>query len=104
MKQYAEHNRIGICNSLRGNEMYKRVYSGGYPYLNNGLIVRSSSIVPIYSYGKNYKKHDSDFALFVWTTESDAAKIEKLFENTLDSVTKDNIDKISDKGSFVYIH
>lgn len=103
MKQYAEHDRVGICHSLREDEMYVRVFSGGYPYLKNGLIVRSNSIDPIYSYGKNYIKNDKKFALFVWTTEKNVAKIEELFNQTLDSVTKTQINQISSNGSFAYV-
>lgn len=103
MKQYAEHNRIGICHALRGDDMYVRVFSGGYPYLKDSLILRSSSISPIYSYGKNYEKDNKKFALFVWTTESDQSKIESLFEDTLLRITDKQLLEVSHKGSFTYI-
>ncbi len=56
MRQYAEHDRVGICHALRGDQMYTRVFSGGYPYIKGGIIVQSTSLAPNHSYGKNYKK------------------------------------------------
>jgi hypothetical protein len=103
MKQYAEHGRVGICHALRLDEMYTRVFSGGYPYLKNGLIIQSNSLTPIYSYGKNYEKSKKKFALFVWTTEKDVKVIEAMFADTLKKVTNKQIDEASDNGSFAYI-
>lgn len=103
MKQYAEHGRLGICHSLRADEMYTRVYSGGYPYIKGGVIIQSTSLAPIYSYGKNYKKNGKKFAFFVWTTEKDASQIEKLFKEKLSSVTKEQIAQVDSNGSFIYI-
>ena len=104
MKQYAEHGKIGISHALRKDEMYTRVFSGGYPYMKNGMITRSSSSVPVYSYGKNYEKNDKKFALFVWTTEQDVSVIEDLFNQTLEKVTDKKIDQVEDYGSFSYIN
>lgn len=103
MKQYAEHDRVGICHALRRDEIYKRVFSGGYPYINNGLILRSSSLKPIYSYGKNYEKFDVKFALFVWTTEDSQQKIEELFESVLENVAEEHVAQVTDNSSFAYI-
>lgn len=103
MKQYAEHDRIGICHALRGDQMYFMTYSGGYPYLNNGVLLRSSSLEPIYSYGKNYEKNGKKFALFVWTTNADKVAIEKLFESSVKEVGEDKITEVSDNSSFSYL-
>jgi hypothetical protein len=104
MKQYAEHNKIGVCHSLREDNMYVRTFSGGYPYISNGVILRSSSTQPIYSYGKNYEKDDKKFALFVWTTINDQEKIKEAFDSVASSVTDDQISQVSQKGSFIYIN
>jgi hypothetical protein len=103
MKQYAEHDKVGLFHPLRGEDMYVRVFSGGYPYLNNGLLTRSSSVKPIYSYGKNYEKGDKKFALFVWTTNSNQQEVEQLFKSSLSKVTDEKIEKISSNGSFDYL-
>jgi len=103
MKQYAEHDRIGICHALRGDDMYTAVFSGGYPYLRDGMVVRSNSKAPIYSYGKNYEKDGTKFAFFIWTTESDESKITQQFEQSLDEVTDQQLSQVSGNGSFCYI-
>lgn len=103
MKQYAEHDKIGICHALRSDGMQTRVFSGGYPYINNGTVVRSDSANPIYSYGKNYEKNGNKFALFIWTTEKDESIIEDLFNKTLDEITDKKIEDVADYGSFSYI-
>lgn len=103
MKQYAEHDRIGVSHPLRADDMYTNVFSGGYPYLKNGVLVNSTPSNPVYSYGKNYEKNAEKFSLFVWTTESDASKIEALFESLVDSVTDAQIAQVVDRGSFVYL-
>lgn len=103
MKQYAEHNKVGICHALRGDDIYVRVFSGGYPYMRSGVIMRSSSVNPVYSYGKNYERNSSKFALFVWTTEQSASVIEDMFEKTLEQVTDEQIEQVASYGSFLYI-
>lgn len=103
MKQYAEHDKIGVSHPLRGDDIYTNVFSGGYPYLKNGLLLHSTPSNPIYSYGKNYEKKDGKFSLFVWTTESDQSKIENLFKKSVKSVTAEQIAQVSERGSFVYL-
>lgn len=103
MKQLAEHGRVGICHSLRGDDMYKRVFSGGYPYIINNVVTRSTPSRPIYSYGKNYEKYDKNFAFFVWTTEDDSNLIEEMFNTYLGIVTPEQVDQILDNGSFTYV-
>jgi len=103
MKQYAEHDKVGLCHALRKDDIYVRTFSGGYPYLNNGVLVRSNSLKPIYSYGKNYKKKGDKFALFVWTTNKDQSEIEKLFKSLAPKITSEQIDQVSTDGSFIYL-
>jgi len=103
MKQYAEHDKVGIFHALRRDDMYVRTFSGGYPYLNNGTLVRSNTLSPLYSYGKNYEKEGKKFAFFVWTTNSDQSSIEELFESLLQKVTSKQIEEIESTGSFAYV-
>ena len=103
MNQYAEHDRVGLCHALRNDEIYTRVFSGGYPYLKDGILLRSNSAAPIYSYGKNYKKNGKKFAMFVWTTNSNASEIEELFSTLLKQVTKEKVAEVISEGSFIYL-
>ena len=103
MKQYAEHDRVGICHALRRDDMYVRTFSGGYPYFKNGLLLRSSSVEPIYSYGKNYTKGKQKFALFVWTTENSQEAIEDKFKKLVKTISKEKIAQVADDGSFIYL-
>ncbi len=103
MKQYAEHDRVGICHALRKDDMYTRTFSGGYPYLKNGIIVRSTSLEPIYSYGKNFEKDGKKFALFVWTTNKNESEIEKLFKSSAKKIDDEKIDQVASEGSFAYL-
>lgn len=103
MKQYAEHDKVGICHPLRNEEMVVRTFSGGYPYFKGKVIVRSSNAEPIYSYGKNYEKDGKKFALFVWTTNRDEKDVEKMFESKLKEISEDKIKQVEGKGQFVYV-
>lgn len=103
MKQYAEHDRVGLCHALRNDEIYTRVFSGGYPYLKDGILLRSNSAAPIYSYGKNYKKSGKKFAMFVWTTNSSESEIEKMFKSLVKDVSDEKIEQVLEDGSFVYL-
>ena len=103
MKQYAENNKIGVCHSLRNEDMYIKSFSGGYPYLDNGAIARSTAEKPIHSYGKNYEKDGKEFALFIWTTNGDAKEVETLLDKASKKVTDKNIESITEKGAFIYL-
>jgi hypothetical protein len=103
MKQYAEHGKVGVCHALRSDDMYSRMFAGGYPYIKDDVLVRSSVGGPIYSYGKNYEKNDEKFALFMWTTESDSSKVEETFTQALNNVKEEQITTVLSGGSFSYI-
>lgn len=103
MNRYAEHDRIGVYRPLRNEEMVVRKYAGGYPYLKGGVIVNSSEVEPIYSYGKNYKNEAGEFSLFVWTTNKNKQEVEERFNQASNRVTADKIEGVSTIGSFVYL-
>lgn len=104
MRNYAQHNRVGIFRKLRHEGFLVKHYAGGYPYQNGKLIIKSSVINPIYSYGNNYKKYGTEFALFIWSTESDIAKISKLFDDVVKGLTKADIKHFNDtKDRYVYL-
>jgi hypothetical protein len=83
--------------------MYVRTFSGGYPYIRDGIIVRSNSLQPIYSYGKNYAKNGIKFAFFVWTTNSDKTSVENMFDSLVKTVDKKQLEQVSSDGSFAYL-
>lgn len=103
MKQYAESGRVGVCHKLRRDDIYAKSFAGGYPYIESGQVVRSSQSRPIYSYAKNYTKDNKDFALFVWTIDSDVKSVEALLDDHYESVTSESIDQGTADGSFVYV-
>jgi hypothetical protein len=102
MREYAQHNRVGIFRKLRHEGFLVQHYSGAYPYKKGNIILKSSVLEPIYSYGNNYKKHGIEFSLFIWTTESDIAKVEKTFDKAVKDITRDDLKKIDNKR-FVYL-
>ena len=103
MKQYAEHDKVGLCHALRGDDIYIRTFSGGYPYIKDGQLTRSNSSQPIHYYGKNYEKNDKKFAMFAWTTDSSETEIEKMFQSLVKDVNEEKVEQVLKDGSFVYL-
>lgn len=103
MKQYAEHDRVGVCHRLRNDGLYSRAFAGGYPYIKSGIITRSTKAQPVYSYGKNYTNSVGQFALFVWSTESDKEKVEKRLDQVAETVTADAVSLAATEGTFTYV-
>lgn len=95
-----EINRPGIFRKLRTEELQVKSYSGGYPYRQDGVVKTSSPASPVYSYAMNFKKHNKEFSLFIWTTESDSKKIIDHFEKVKKGVSKEQVHSIVSNPSF----
>lgn len=91
MSKFVEANQPAIFRKLRAKDILVRSYTGGYPYSQGGLLMRSSISEPITSYGKNFKKFGKEFSLFMWTTDSDQAKVEAHFDKVLKELKRDQI-------------
>lgn len=66
--------------------------------------MRSSVSEPIYSYGKNFKKHGKEFSLFMWTTEKDQAKVEAHFDKVVKELKREQImEVLNNIKSFSYV-
>lgn len=91
MKQYAEADKPAIYRSMRINGVQVKKYTGGHPYVQNGMFMRSSLAKPIYSYAKNFTKFKKDFSLFIWTTEYDVDRIENLFDGVVKNLKRQQI-------------
>jgi len=95
MNKYPQADTAGIFRKLLTEDWLVESYAGGMPYMKKGVLLRSSPSEPIYSYGHNYTKFGHDFSLFVWTTESDKDKISKYFDDVVQGLTKEQIEKIN---------
>lgn len=104
MAKYAEAEMPAIYRKLRSEGVLVRSYTGGYPYSQNGLLMRSSIMSPIYSYGKNFKRFGKDFSLFIWTLESDQAKIESHLDKVATGLNRSEImEVLNNIKSFSYV-
>lgn len=104
MNRYPLANVAGIFRKLLADDWLVQSYGGGMPYTKKGLLLRSSPMEPIYSYGHNYNKFDTDFSLFMWTTEKDKEKVSKYFDDVVKSLTKKQITTVTDKTErFLYV-
>lgn len=104
MRKYPEWNKVGLFRKLRHEGWLVQHYAGGKPYLKGNIIVRSSVLEPIYSYGHNFKKFGKEFSLFMWSTESDIAKVTKHFESVAKNIKREDfnvLDQLSDR--FIYL-
>lgn len=104
MRRYAEADKPAIYKKMHINDMQVRTYTGGYPYSQGGLLVRSSAAEPIHSYAKNYTKFKKDFSIFMWTTERSAEKVEKHFDKVVKGLKREQIVEVANKiKSFSYV-
>lgn len=104
MRNYAENNRIAVYRKMRIDGLQVKKFTGGHPYLNNGLLMRTSETEPIYSYAKNYKKFTKEFSLFVWSTSSDQKAVEKQLDKVIKSLKREQIIEVINKiKSFAYV-
>lgn len=106
MIKYPECDKVGLFRKLRSPSWLVNHYGNGKPYMKGNIILYATTIQPIYSYGNNYKKFGIEFSLFVWTNESDIAKVSSRFDRIVKSLTRDEINKINDPNKterFVYV-
>lgn len=102
MRKYPEWNKVGLFRKLRHEGWLVQHYAGGKPYQRGSVIVRSSVIEPIYSYGHNFTKFGKEFSLFIWTTESDVAKIGNHFESVVKNLKEEDLNiESSDRFSYL---
>jgi hypothetical protein len=102
-RKYPEHNRVGLFRKLRHEGWLVQHYAGGKPYMKGNIIVRSSVLEPVYSYGNNYSKFGKEFSLFMWTNESDIAKVGKHFDAVVKGLKRDDFNMdVADR--FVYLN
>lgn len=102
MRKYPEKNKVGLFRKLRTDDWLINHYSGGKPYLDGNIIVQSTVVKPIYSYGHNYNKFNNDFSLFMWTTESDIAKVQAFFESVVEDMKPGDLEiGVSDRFAYL---
>lgn len=104
MNKYPVANVAGVFRKLLSDDWLVQSYGGGMPYVQRGIVLRSSPRDPIYSYGHNYRKFKKDFSLFMWTTEKDKDKVSSYFDSVVKDLTKEQITKVLDKSErFSYV-
>lgn len=84
----------------------QRKYTANRTYTINGITDVATEQTPVYRYAKGYERSGARFSLFIFTTESDANKIEALFDTTAKKLKKTEISQALAKASssdFVYI-
>jgi len=104
MRQFAELNAVGIYRKMRINGVQVQKFTGGNPVISNGILLRSSVTEPLYSYAKNFKKFSKEFSLFIWTSESDQAKIEKHFDKVVKGLKREEIMQVlTQVSNYLYV-
>ena len=88
-------NQLAIWTPLRKDTLSVKAYGSGYPYMERGIIQRSSLTNPINRYAKNYTKGKKKFSIGILTHEGDVKKIEKWLDEQGKKITVKDID-----GSF----
>lgn len=91
MRKFAQADQPAIYRKLREQGLKTKKYTGGYPYSQNGLLIRSSLSEPIYSYAKNYTKFKKEFSLFIWTTCPDEDKVYAHFDKVFKGLKRQQI-------------
>lgn len=100
MRELVKINRAGLWRPIRSSETSVRKYSGAYPYVTEGgLVMQSTLQEPVIRYAKNYRKFKKDFSLFMFTHESDSAKVEKHFEDVVKKLKQREINETLLKAS-----
>lgn len=107
MNKLVDINRVALWKPIRSSEISIRTYTNAYPYMNKGGILGHGSVAnPVYRYAKNFTKHKLDFALFIFSTESDVKKIQDYFDSVVEKLKKKDISETLVKASmsnFAYI-
>lgn len=103
MRKYPEKNKVGIFRKLRADDWLVNHYSAGKSFLDGSVITPATIIKPIYSYGHNYNKFGKEFSLFIWTNESDIAKITEHFETTVANLEEKDINIVDESERFAYL-
>lgn len=100
-------NRPALWRPIRSQETSVRKYSGAYPYkTKSGVIAQSSIANPVIRYAKNFTKFKLDFSLFIFTDETDLAKIEGFFADLAKKLKKSDITQtlmIASMSDFTYL-
>ena len=104
MNGYPQANIAGVFRKLLAEDWLMQPYGGGMKYMRKGVLMQSSTYEPIYSYGHNYEKFGENFSLFMWTAEKDKEKVSKYFDDVVNSLTKTQIKKVTNKTDrFLYV-
>lgn len=85
-------NQLAIWTPLRKDPLSIKAYGIGYPFMDRGIVQRSSLTNPINRYAKNYTKGKKKFSIGIITTEPDSKKIEKWLNSQSKKIDTKDID------------
>lgn len=84
-------NQLAIWLPMNTDELSIKAYGAGYPYLENGIVMRSSLTNPVTRYAKNYTKSKKQYSLCIITNEPDVKKIEAWLDQQAENIKPKDI-------------
>ena len=68
MKKLVENNKVIVGRRFRSNDLTTSCFSGAYPYMSDGALMRSTKETPIYCYSTNVQVDGEVVGATIWTT------------------------------------
>ena len=101
-------NRIAIWQAIPEKELYSNQYQADLEYIiSPSNVIKSVSVAePLYSYARNFVKDKLNFALFIYTDEKSAVKMDKFLKDTAKKIKKTDVLEIlamSGRNSYRYL-
>lgn len=90
MSKFVELERPALWRPIRSKDISIRKYAGAYPYMKRGIMGNSDPLNPVVRYAKNFEKGKKEFAVVVFSHETDIKKV----ENFMNKVVKET--KVAD--------
>lgn len=93
MSRFVELERPAIWKPIRSKDISIRKYAGAYPYMKRGIMGHSDPFNPVIRYAKNYTKSKKDFAVVIFSHETDIKKVEAFMDKIVKETKVADIQK-----------
>lgn len=93
MNKLVELERPAIWKPVRNKDISIRTYAGGYPYMKRGVYGQSHPLTPVVRYAKNFNKGNKNFAIVLFTSETDIKKVEDFMGKQVKNIKQADIQK-----------